>query len=107
MWPTLALFDCCRIIRRISRGLMVATDFQANTFPYRTQTVTFCCELSLAPIFSTTGWGPEPTPAGTTTFTCSTLRVACVPWVPAYKSLAGWPPIVTVTGWVVKGSGLK
>src|SRR5260370_41607450 len=30
MWPTLARFDWSRIMRRMCRGLMAATDFQAN-----------------------------------------------------------------------------
>jgi hypothetical protein len=52
----------------LSHVLFGTRGHRASFSPHRTQTVTFCCELSLAPIFSTTGCGPEPTLSGTMTF---------------------------------------
>src|SRR5437588_3782470 len=43
MWPTLARFDWSRMMRRMCRGLMAATDFQANMdnrLPYGRGSVT-------------------------------------------------------------------
>ena len=53
---------------RIAAGMGRAAQFGVA---YLTAIVTGCPELSLSPIFSTSGCGPEASPVGTTAFTCS------------------------------------